>query len=129
VTQFQWATLMLKIVLSLGFVSLIQWIVVYTRLEKWWKHQLGWTLVAKTGIIAALFVPTTLSLYMHLTRADSYLIAWIDIVLIGSVTPVMIWRTVIWANAARDGRRLQQLNAELEEAHKHALTKEDNQEI
>lgn len=96
--------LCLKVVLISGFCSLITWIAVYSRLAAWWRNPVGRTLVVKTLLIAALFVPTTLNLFFHLGRNHSLLIGWIDVGLIGAVTPVMVWRTVVWLRLSRTGR-------------------------
>lgn len=96
--------LCLKIVLISGFVSLTAWIAVYSRLAPWWTSPIGRTLVAKTALIALLFIPTTLSLFFHLSARDSRLVGWVDVVLIGLVTPVMLWRTAIWLRLHKAGR-------------------------
>jgi hypothetical protein len=103
VTQDEWLILAFKIVTIAGFLSLTAWIVLYTRLAKWWRNPIGQTLVAKTTLIALLLVPTTLSLFFDLNRATSHLVGWIDVVLIGLITPVMIWRSVVWLHIHRDG--------------------------
>lgn len=103
-SQDQLIALLLKIALISGFVSLVAWIAVYTRLARWWRNPLGRTLVVKSALIAGLFVPTTLSLFFNLNRLDSRIAAWADVVLIGAVAPVMIWRTVVWVKLARAGR-------------------------
>lgn len=96
--------LALKIVLVSGFVSLVTWIAVYTRLARWWRNPIGRTLVAKTALIALLFIPTALSLFFHLSARDSRIAGWTDVVLIGLVTPVMWWRIRVWLRLHRAGR-------------------------
>jgi hypothetical protein len=77
---------------------------VYTRLAKWWHNAIGRTLVVKTLLIAGLFVPTGLSLFFHFNRLTSFVAGWVDVTLIGAVTPVMIWRTVVWLKEAHTGK-------------------------
>lgn len=103
-SQDQLIILCLKIGLIAGFASLVGWIAVYTRLAKWWRNPIGRTFVIKTALIAGLFVPTTLSLFFRLNRADSLIAGWADVVLIGAVAPVMLWRTAVWIRLARLGR-------------------------
>ena len=79
-----------------GFVSLVGWVAVYTRLAKGWHDEIGRTLVVKTLLIAALMVPSALSLFLHLSRMDSLVAGWIDAGLIWLITPVMLWRTAVW---------------------------------
>lgn len=100
-SQDQWIILCLKIALICGFISLVAWVIIYSRLARWWKNAIGLTLVAKTLLIAALFVPTTMSLFFHFSRLTSHIAGWVDVALIGLVTPVMIWRTVVWVKESR----------------------------
>jgi hypothetical protein len=102
--EIQWITLALKIVLISGFVSLITWVAVYTRLAAWWRNPIGRTLVAKTLLIAGMFVPSILSLFFRLNRQDSLIAGWVDVGLIGAVTPVMLWRTIVWLHLDRTDR-------------------------
>lgn len=103
-TQAGWLVLVLKAGLISGFVSLIAWIALYTRLAKWWRNPVGRTLVTKTALIAALFVPSILGLFFKLSRMDSYTVGWIDTGLICLVSPVMWWRCLVWVKLHRAGR-------------------------
>jgi hypothetical protein len=91
----------LKIVLISGLFSLLQWVFIYSMLAPWWHNNIGRTLVIKTVLIAMLFVPSILNLFFHLNAATSYAMGWVDVCLIGAVTPVMIWRTVVWLRIER----------------------------
>lgn len=105
-TQEQAIVLALKIVLVAGLVSLAAWVAVYHALTRggWHRSPIGRTLVVESLLIAALFVPTALSLFFNLNRFDSRVAGWADVVLIGLVTPVMIWRTAVWVRLGRLGR-------------------------
>ena len=87
-----------------GFCSLALWTVIYTALAPWWRNAIGRTLVAKTVLIALLFIPTTLSLFFSLNRLDSHIVGWIDMALIGLVSPVMWWRSAVWVKESRKDR-------------------------
>lgn len=89
-----WMIDALQVVLISGFCSLVMWVVVYTLLAPWWRNPIGRTLVAKTVLIAALLVPTTIGLYFPHINHVAW--TWVDIVLIGLITPVMLWRTIVW---------------------------------
>lgn len=95
-SQEQIIILCLKIGLIAGAISIALWTVVYTRLAEWWRHPLGRTLVVEATLIGALFVPQILSLFFDLNRLDSRIAAWADVALIGLVTPVMCWRTIVF---------------------------------
>jgi hypothetical protein len=103
-TQDQWQILAFKVALIAGFCSLAGWIVLYSLLADWLHNPIGRTLVAKTALIAALFIPTSLSLFFSLNRLDSRLVGWIDFGLIALVTPVMCWRCLVWVKLSRAGQ-------------------------
>jgi hypothetical protein len=98
--------LLLKVFLICGFTTLIAWVVIYTRLTGGgaWRNPIGQTLIIKTLLIAALFIPQVLALFFHLNRFDSHVAAWADVTLVGLVTPVMIWRSVVWLRLSRRDR-------------------------
>jgi hypothetical protein len=106
VTQGAVIVLLLKIVLVSGFISLTAWVAVYRRLTRggWRRSPIGRTLVAESLVIAALFIPTALSLFFNLNRFDSRVAGWADVALIGLVTPIMCWRIAVWVRLGRLGR-------------------------
>lgn len=101
-TQQDWLLLAFKVATIAAFLSLVGWIAIYTRLYPWWRDAIGQTLVIKTGLVALLLVPTTLSLFFDLNRFTSYMVGWIDAVLIGLICPVMVWRSVVWIRIHRE---------------------------
>jgi hypothetical protein len=101
VSQDQLITLLLRTFLISGFLSTFTWVAVYTRLARWWGNPVGRTIVVNAVIVSTLLVPTTLALFFKLNRLDSLVTAWVDVVLIGAITPVMCWRIVIWTRLAR----------------------------
>lgn len=98
--------LCLKIGLISGFATLVLWVGIYTWLTRGgaWRNPIGQTLIVKTLLIAALFIPQILSLFFHLNRLDSRIAAWTDVALIGLVTPVMCWRSIVWVRLSRRGK-------------------------
>jgi len=105
VSQEQVLVLLFKIGAVAGFASIIAWIVVYTRLAKWWESPIGRTLVVKSLLLAGLLIPTILSLFFHFNRLTSYVAGWVDAVLICAIAPVMIWRTAVWLRIYRKNRK------------------------
>lgn len=103
-TQASWLILTLKVALISGFISLTGWVILYSFVADWFRNPVGRTLVAKTALIAGLFIPTTLSLFFHLNRLDSYIAGWVDAGLIGLVSPVMWWRSIVWLRLHRAGK-------------------------
>jgi len=104
VSQAGWLVLCLKVALIAGFISLAGWVVLYSILADWWLSPIGRTLVVKTTLIALLFIPTTLALFFHLSRLDSWVAGWVQVALIGLVTPTMLWRCGVWLRLHRAGR-------------------------
>lgn len=104
-TQDTLVILLLKISLISAFCSLVGWVVTYHRLSHGnWRHNaIGQTLVTKTLLVAGLLVPFTLSLFFHLNRQDSRICGWVDVVLLGAIAPVMLWRSVVWLRVSRAG--------------------------
>lgn len=84
----------LKVAVISGLCSLVLWMIVYTVLAPWWRNIIGRTLIAKSLLVAGLLIPAGLTLYFpDLNRT---VITWVDLILIGLITPIMIWRTVVW---------------------------------
>lgn len=104
-TEIQLIDLLLRVFLISGFASIVLWVALYSAWAKWWRNVIGRTLVVKDALIAMLLVPTSLALFFHLSRADSIVTAWADVVLIGLITPVMAWRVVAWSKFRREDRR------------------------
>jgi uncharacterized membrane protein YfcA len=94
-----------KIGIVAGAVSLIQWVVFYSYQERWWRHQLGWSLVIKTLLVAALLLLLALSVFFRLNRLDSQVVAWLSVVFVYAITPVMWWRTLVWTREYRQSPR------------------------
>lgn len=105
-SQDAWIILCLKVGLIAGFAALTGWVAVYTWLTRGgaWRNPVGLTLIIKTLLIAGVFVPSTLSLFFHLSRLNSYIAAWTDVTMIGLVAPVMLWRTIVWIRLDRLGK-------------------------
>jgi hypothetical protein len=91
----------LRIVLVTGLVSLFAWVGVYTKLAPWWRNVIGRTMVIETILIGLVFIPSTLSAFFNFNRLDSRIAGWVDVGLIGLVTPVMIWRVILWLRMAK----------------------------
>lgn len=100
-TQDQWILFAFKVVLIAGIVSIIAFIVQYSRYAPWWRNEIGRTLIVKDILLVLLLVPSILSLFLHFSRLSSHIAAWIDVGLFGLLTPVMIWRIAVWARIHR----------------------------
>jgi len=94
--------LLLRIAIPAAITSLSTWIIVYGRLQPWWRDQIGITLVAKSVIVIAQLCFLGLAVFLHLSRLDNRLVGWAYTVFTLAITPVMVWRTVVWIRASRE---------------------------
>lgn len=88
--------LLMEIVIPSGIATILAWVGYYSWQAKWWDDAIGQTLVVKDVLIVALMALLGLPLFFPALR-HSLVLAWLDVVLVGLVTPVMIWRTEAWA--------------------------------
>jgi hypothetical protein len=102
VKQEQILILCLRIVLIADLLSIVAFIVQYTRLAPWWRNQIGRTIVIKDILLLLLLMPSTLSLFFNFSRLSSNVAAWIDTGLFALMAPVMVWRTMVWQKISHD---------------------------
>ena len=104
-TQAQLIVLLLKIFLISGFVSLAGWVALYTWLTggQNWRTPVGQTLVIKSMLVAATFLVVALGAFFPWFGRHPLVTGWIDVVLIGGVTPTMLLRSATWLRLHRAG--------------------------
>ena len=117
-TQDQMILLLLKIILIADVVSIVAFVADYTRLAPWWRNPIGRTIVVKDILLVLVLIPSVLSLFFTFSRLSSHIAAWVDVVLLGSLAPVMLWRIVVW-------RRVQAAKADEPPAGGEAAAKEE----
>lgn len=93
--------LLLRVGIPLAMLSLIVWIIAYTKLAAWWKTSIGWTLVTKTVLIVLLLALSAVDLYFRPDHYLSEIFLWMDICLIWAIVPIMLWRTAVWIGIHR----------------------------
>jgi len=101
-TQDQVMLLLLKAGIVAGIASVLTWIIVYGRLQPWWRDQIGLSLVTMKVIVTGQLCFLGLAVFLHLSRLDNRLIGWAYTVFTLAITPVMVWRTVVWIRASRE---------------------------
>jgi hypothetical protein len=101
-SQDQWIILLLRIIIISNIVSIIIFVGQYWRLAPWWKNPIGRTIVIKDLLLILILIPSVLSLFFTFNRLTSHIAAWVDVVLLGALTPVMVWRTVVWQRIHRE---------------------------
>jgi hypothetical protein len=108
VTQDQWVIFWYKVVVIAGLLTIPAFVICYSRWAVWWRDPVGRTIVAKDLLLAFALIPVGLSLFLSFSRLTSRVAAWTDIALIGLISPVMIWRIVVFWRLHRQGQRTRQ---------------------
>jgi hypothetical protein len=103
-TQDQAIILALRVVLVSDVAAVAGFIAQYWRLAKWWKNPIGRTLIVKDILLILCLMPSILSLFWHFSRLTSHIAAWFDVASFGLITPVMIWRIIVWQKISREDR-------------------------
>lgn len=103
-SQDQIILLCFKIIEIGGLVTITAFICCYSRWARWWKNPIGRTLVAKDIALILVFIPSVLSIFLRFNRLTSHIAAWSDIAMIGSISPVMIWRTAVFWKIHKAGK-------------------------
>ena len=106
-SQTQLLILGFKITLIGGEVAALLWIGVYTYLAKWWDNPIGATVTRFAIYIAALYIPSILSLFFHLNRLTSLAVGWFDVAVFAVVAAELLRRVPLWIrlHLRRDGQQ------------------------
>ena len=106
-TQDQMLLLGFKITLVAGEVAALLWLGVYTYLAKWWENPIGATVTRFAIYIAALYVPSILSLFWHLSRLTRLVAGWFDMAVFAIVAVELFRRVPLWIrlHLRRDGQQ------------------------
>ena len=75
-TQDQWMVVVAKIAIVADTVTLAAFTIQYSAYAKWWRNAVGRTIVYKDILLVQFFSLFILSLFFHLSRLTSRLIAW-----------------------------------------------------
>jgi hypothetical protein len=94
--------LLYQFVLIIDIASIAAFIITYTKLAPWWKNPIGRTIVVKDLLLILILAPSVLSLFFSFNRLTSHVASWIDLILLGSLAPVMLWRIAVWERIHRE---------------------------
>jgi hypothetical protein len=108
VTQAQWQMLASKVTVLAAIVTLTSWVIVYTNLANWWTDHVGRTFAFKTIILIFLLVLTVPEMFWTLTRDEIVGLTWVQIALVALISPVMVWRIVVFLHERGDATWLRQ---------------------
>lgn len=108
-SQEQALMLCLKVVLISGETASLLWVAVYSYLARWWArgNPVGGTVVRLALYLAALLVPSILSLFLHLNRNTSLAAGWFDVTVFAVVAVELFRRVPLWVklHMDKDGRQ------------------------
>ena len=96
-----------KVTLVAGEIAALLWVGVYTYLARWWSNPIGATVTRFAIYIAALYVPSILSLFFHLSRLTSLVAGWFDVAIFAVVAVELLRRVPLWIrlHLRRDGQQ------------------------
>ena|SRR5215475_13375350 len=101
-TQDELLILLFKVTLIAAAVSIGTFIATYSMWAPWWRNPIGRTIVIKDILLVLVLVPSILSLFFAFNRLTSHIAAWVDVALFGALTPVMLWRVVVFHRIHRE---------------------------
>lgn len=96
--------LLFKIALLGALLAILQWFVIYTVKQPWWRDKIGRNLMYFAGCVVGLIVGPTMSLFFDLNRFTSEIVGWVDLGLVALIIPVFLNRTIIWLRESTKGR-------------------------
>ena len=95
-TQLQWQLLASKVTVLAAIISLAGWVAVYSNLAPWWRDHIGRTFVFKTLILILLLLLSVPGMFWTLSHLEADTLSWVEIALVGAITPVMLWRISVF---------------------------------
>ena len=105
-SQDAWILLLFKIVIIADIAASLLFVADYTRLTRWgaWSREnpIGQTVIIKSLLLGAAFVPSALSLFLKFNRLTSHIAAWTDIALFAAIAGVLLWRIVVFERVHRE---------------------------
>ena len=86
----------LKWACTSGAISAALFITQYTNYSPWRKDPIGRTVVYRDIATIFALTPLILSLWFHLSSSASQIVAWVYIVAISMITPIMLMSMSAW---------------------------------
>ncbi len=93
-----------KVVEVASVVTIVAFVACYTRWAAWYRNPIGRTIVIKDLLLIIAFIPSILSLFWTFNRLTSHIAAWLDVAMIGLISPVMIWRIFVFGKIHKAGK-------------------------
>jgi len=95
-TQDQAIILAFKVAEVASLVTIIAFVVCYSRWAKWWRNPIGRTIVFKDLALVLVLIPSILSIFIDFNRLTSHIAAWCDVVSFGAIPVIMCWRIAVF---------------------------------
>lgn len=93
-----------KVTLGTALAGSLWWLVWYLR-RGGWRNPLGRVLIIDRVLIIALLGLSAFSIYLGLNRLTSLAFAWVQIGLLASIGPVMVWLLFVVRRVSHATRR------------------------
>lgn len=100
-TQDQLISLLYRIVLIAGELSVVGFVVVYTVLAPWWRNPLGRTIVQLDLLIGSAMLISILSLFFNFNRLTSRVAGWLDLAVFTMITLTLSARIPLFIRTHR----------------------------
>lgn len=94
--------LLFKITLIAGEAAALLWVAVYSYLANWRANPIGATVTRFALYLAAVYVPSILSLFFHLNRQTSRAAGWFDIAVFAVIAAELLHRIPLWVRMHMD---------------------------
>lgn len=101
-SQDQILILGFKITLIAGEAAALLWVAVYTYLANWRANPIGATVTRFALYLAALYVPSILSLYFRFNRQTSRAAGWFDMAVFAVIAVELFRRIPLWVRLHMD---------------------------
>ena len=103
-TQDMAILLAFKIVEVASVVTIVVFILCYSRWAAWWRNAIGRTIVYKDIALILVLIPSILSIFVDFNRLTSHIAAWFDVGAFALVPVIMIWRVFVFRKIHQAGK-------------------------
>ena len=96
--------LLTKIALIADMVTIVAFVLDYSRLAPWWRNPFGRTIVVKDLFLLGIVSLVVMSVFFHFSRLTSQVASWIQIALLTGMALAMCWRIIVFERLHRHER-------------------------
>ena len=103
-SQEQAILLAFKVAEIASVVTIVAFILCYSRWANWRSNAIGRTIVFKDIALILVLIPSILSIFINFNRLTSHIAAWFDVGSFALVPVIMVWRIVVFGKIHRAGK-------------------------